>query len=68
MSITILPHVNDFDITLFNRLNCSQQALVHVDLIRIEVWVVKNKLYQIFQLSSIGIVLTDLVLQNVFAL
>ncbi len=66
LSITLLPHVNDFDIAL---LNCPQQALVHVvvDLIRAEVWMVKNHLYQVFQLCSVGIVSTEVVLQNAFA-
>ena len=67
MSITFLPHVNDFDIAV---LNGPHQALVHVvvDLIRIEVWMVKNSLYQIFQLRSVDIVFTDMVLQDAFAL
>ncbi len=66
MSITFLPHVNDFDIAL---LNGPHQALVHVmvNLIRLEVWMVKNPLYQIFQLSSVGMVLTDMVLQDASA-
>ena len=67
VSITFLPHVNDFDIAL---LNCPHQAIVHVvvDLrvICVEVWMVKNPLDQVFQLSrvTVGIVLTDVVLQN----
>ena len=50
-------------------LNGPHQSLVHVmvNLIRVEVWMVKNPLYQIFQLSSVGIVFTDMVLQDAFA-
>ena len=32
-----------------------------------EFWMVKNPLYQVFQLSSVGIVSTEVVLQNAFA-
>jgi hypothetical protein len=38
-----------------------------VDLIRVEVWMLKNPLYQVFQLSSVGIVSTEVVLQHAFA-
>jgi hypothetical protein len=38
-----------------------------VNLIRVEVWMVKNPLYQIFQLGSVGIVFTGMVLQDAFA-
>ncbi len=43
--------------------------LVHVvvDLIRVEVWMVKDPLYQIFQLYCVDIVLTYVFLQNVFS-
>ncbi len=45
-SIPFLPHVNDFDIAVCNG---PHQALVQVvvDFIRVEVWMVKNPLYQI---------------------
>ncbi len=45
------------------------QALMHVvvNLICIEVWMVKDHLYQIFQFCCIDIVLTNVFLQNVFA-
>ena len=45
-SIPFLPHVNDFDIAVRNG---PHQALVQVvvDFIRVEVWMVKNPLYQI---------------------
>ena len=45
----------------------SPAVHIVVDLISIEVWMVKNSLYQIFQLSSIGTVFTDMFLQNAFA-
>ncbi len=32
-----------------------------------EFWMVKNPLYQVFQLSSVGIASTEVVLQNAFA-
>ena len=61
------PHVDDFDIAV---LNGPHKALVQivVDICSVEVWVVKNLLYQILQLSSVVTVLTDVFLQNAFAL
>jgi hypothetical protein len=41
---------------------------VVVDFIRVEVWMVKNPLYQILQLTRVGTVFTDVFLQNAFAL
>ncbi len=41
---------------------------VVVDLICVEVWMVKDPLYQIFQFYCVDIVLTYVFLQNVFAL
>jgi hypothetical protein len=45
-------------------------TLVHVvvDLIRVEVWMVMSPLFQVFQLSSVGIVSMEVVLQNAFTL
>ena len=36
--------------------------------IRVEVWMVKNPLYQILQLTRVGTVFTDVFLQNAFAM
>ncbi len=66
-AITFLPQVKDFDVAILNRLH---QALVHVvvDLIYVEVWMVKDHLYQISQFCCVDIVLTNVILiQNVFA-
>ena len=51
-------------------LNCPHQALVQVvvDFIRVEVSMVKNPLYQIFQLTGVVTVFTDVFLQNAIAL
>jgi hypothetical protein len=49
-SISFLPHVDDFDVAI---LDCLHQALVHimVDLICIEICIVKDPLYRVFHYS-----------------
>ncbi len=66
-SIPLLPHVNAFDATV---LDCLHPALVHimVDLICIEIWMVNDPLYMVFQFSCVDIVSTDVFLKNAFAL
>jgi hypothetical protein len=50
--------------------NGPHQALVQVvvDFIRVEVWMVKNPLYQMLHLTSVVTVYSEVFLQNAFAL
>jgi hypothetical protein len=65
-AITFLPQVKDFNVAILNR---PQLALVHivVNLIRVEVGMVKDHLYQISQFCCVDNVLTNVILQNALA-
>ncbi len=65
--MTSMPPSDDFNVTI---LDCPHQALVRimVDLICIEIPMVNDLLYKVFHYSCVDIVLTDVLLNNAFAL